>query len=108
MSEIVFRDWEYKTYRIEWIAEVYQVDQYGVRVKTPPIYEKAWPTFQEAKADIEAITEPHPYVQDRRVYPLAPHQYHEAGVSLRQAFVSTEMRPAEMRPTAPADTPEQA
>jgi hypothetical protein len=77
----------HKTYRCEWVAEVYQVDQYDRRqpgADYPLFYEKAWPTREQALADLEAVTAPDPHVPDRRRFPNAPHDYYSCGVRYRE------------------------
>lgn len=63
MSEYTF-----KTYRVEWAAEVYTVDQYGNEFSPSEIlYYKGFPTRDEAVEHLEEISYPHKYVQGRRV-----------------------------------------
>lgn len=77
-------EFQYKTYRCEWVAEVYPVDQYDRRLKEPPIYEKEFPTHSEAYEHLMDVTEKHPYVTGRRVYKTAPHEYYYTGVRYRE------------------------
>lgn len=83
---------QFKTYRCEWVAEVYEVDQYDRRlpklVGGKQFYEKPWPTCEEALADLEAVTQPHPNSTSRRVFPGAPHQYYSTGVRYREVEAS--------------------
>ncbi|MCS4088788.1 hypothetical protein [Rhizobium sp. BK176] len=78
-----------KTYRCEWVAKVYPVDQYGQATKEPPYYEKPWPTHQQAKADLEAVTEPHPHIDTRRIYRPAPQGYYDTGVYYREVEIAS-------------------
>lgn len=76
-----------KTYRCEWVAEVFQVDQYDKRMSArehPPFYEKAWPTWEQAIDDLEAVTIPHPHSLTRRRYLGASHDYYSCGVRYRE------------------------
>lgn len=83
-------DFQFKTYRCEWVAEVYSVDQYGQRQRESPFYEKAWPTRDEAVVDLMFVTVPDPHVADRRRYPKAPHSYYECGVRYREVNVDVQ------------------
>jgi hypothetical protein len=78
-----------KTYRCEWVAKVYPVDQYGQATKEPPFYDKAWPTREKALADLNNVTEPHPHIASRRAYPSAPHSYYDTGVSYREVEIAS-------------------
>lgn len=51
MSEFLF-----KTYRCEWVTKIVWVDQYDRPQKDePPLYECAWPTQEEAAADLARV-----------------------------------------------------
>jgi len=76
-----------KTYRCEWVAEVYGVDQYGARNTYPVYYERAWPTKEAADADLETVSRPHSHVAGRRVSDIPGHSYHECGVRYREVLV---------------------
>lgn len=78
---------EYKTYRCEWVAEVYPVDQYDKRQNEPPFYSQAFGTREDAERDLMAATKPHPHSTSRRVYPDAPHDYYSTGVRYREVEV---------------------
>lgn len=78
-----------KTYRCEWVSYVRPVDQYGQPTQEPPFYEKPWPTHQQAKADLEAITDPHPHIATRRIYRPAPHSYYDTGVDYREVEIAS-------------------
>jgi hypothetical protein len=78
-----------KTYRCEWVAEVFPVDQYDRRQKDElPFYEAAFPTREEAEADLMSITTHHPNSTSRRVYRDAPHGYYSTGVRYREVEMS--------------------
>lgn len=84
------RGYTYETYRIDWLCEVYAVDQYGMRPNTTELYySMAHPTRELALADLEIVSKPHPYVEGRRVSTLCGHQYHECGVRSTKVRVST-------------------
>lgn len=70
----------YETYRVEWLTEVYPVDQYGHAMDGPPYYVAKHPTREAAQADLERIAKPHEFVQGRWVSDLCNHSYHECGV----------------------------
>lgn len=78
-----------KTYRCEWVAEVYPVDQYDKRQNEPPFYEAPFPTREEAEADLLAVTIPHPIMKSRRIYRDAPHGYYSTGVRYREVEISS-------------------
>ncbi len=78
-----------KTYRCEWVAEVYPVDQYDKRQNETAFYEAAFPTREEAEADLMSITTHHPNSTSRRVYRDAPHGYYSTGVRYREVEIST-------------------
>lgn len=81
-------DFKYKTYRCEWVAEVYEVDQYNQRQKNSTIfYQSIHPTQQLADQALDDVTEPCKYVEGRRLYPSAPHSYYSCSVSYRQILV---------------------
>lgn len=80
---------QYKTYRCEWVAEVYEVDQYGMRAKDAEVwYESAWPTRDEALSALDRRLEPEPENPNRRGrYPEAKHGYYNADVRYREVLV---------------------
>lgn len=78
-----------KTYRCEWVAEVYPVDQYDKRQNEAPFYEAAFPTRREALDDLMAVTTHHPNSPHRRVYRDAPHGYYSTGVRYREVEISS-------------------
>lgn len=85
-------EFKHKTYRCEWVAEVFEVDQYDRRLQLAgqkSFYEAAFPTREEAQADLERVTTPHPVSTSRRVFPGAPHGYYSCGVRYREVEVSS-------------------
>lgn len=78
--------WTYRTYRCEWVTEVYGVDQYDQRTRDCiTYYEQAWPTKAEADADLERVSKPHPYPSvTRRISDLVNHAYCDAAVRYRE------------------------
>ena len=83
-------DFQFKTYRCEWVSEVFPVDQYDRRTKEPELYIKAFPTYEEAYDDLMFVTKPHPYVSGRRVYEAAPHDFYSTTVRYREMPVKEE------------------
>lgn len=57
---------KFKVYRVEWLTEIYWVDEYGTRTRQEPIYSKAHESYDDAVKDLERVSEPHRYVKDRR------------------------------------------
>lgn len=85
MSE---NDFEIKQYRIEWVVEVYAIDQYGRRnTNIAPTYSRGWATREQAQLDVEAISAPHEYVEGRRVAKSAHNHYHDVGVFYREVLI---------------------
>lgn len=78
MSEFV-----YKTYRCAWMTECYEVDQYGMRQCTEPLYSHEWPTRDEAMIDLEKVARRCNFT-GRWIPNNAPHGYTEAGVAYRE------------------------
>jgi hypothetical protein len=79
-----------KTYRCEWVARVYPVDQYWQATKEPPYYEQAWPTHQQALTDLNSVTEPDPHIASRRIYRRTPTQgLYDTGVSYREVEIAS-------------------
>ncbi len=78
---------ETKTYRCEWVAEVYPVDQYDRRQNEPAFYESAFPTREEAMEDLMCVTTEHPNSSSRRIYSNAPHDYYSTGVRYREVEI---------------------
>lgn len=73
--------YSYKTYRVEWWTEVYEVDQYGMPARSRPlVYSAVFPTKDQAEADLRRIAKPHPYVKTRWVSELCKHEYHDCCV----------------------------
>jgi len=84
----------YKTYRCEWLAEVYVVDQYEQRQSLAEVfYASAHPTRELAAQELLDVTVPDPHVPDRRIYLSAPHGYYRTGVRYREVEVHQEHRP---------------
>jgi hypothetical protein len=81
-------DFQHKTYRCEWVAEVFPVDQYDARQHEPVFFEAAFPAREKAQEELERVTTPHPSSSSRRVYPNAPHGYYSCGVRYREVEVS--------------------
>lgn len=80
--------WIYKTYQVQYIVEVYAVDQYEQRMPDAEIYyQKIWPSLTKARGDLERISKPHPYVKGRRVSDLCPHTYHAVSISTHEHLV---------------------
>lgn len=86
-----------KTYRCEWVAEIYPVDQYDKRQNEPPFYEKAFPTRKEAFADLMAMTTHQPISPHRRIYWDARHGYYSTGVRYREIEISSTSATGEAR-----------
>lgn len=79
---------KHKTYRCEWVAKIVVVDQYGREDRsTPPPYEQAWPTREEAEADMRRVTREHEHVKGRWV--RGP--YEEGQVSYREVEAPIEV-----------------
>ncbi|MCZ7860613.1 hypothetical protein O9X98_04270 [Agrobacterium salinitolerans] len=78
-----------RTYRCEWVAKVFPVDQYGQASKEPPFHEKACPTRELALTHLNGVTEPHPRNDKRRVYRDAPHGYYDIGVFYREVLIAS-------------------
>lgn len=80
-------DFKRKTYRCEWVTEVYVVDQYEQRqIGEPAWYEKAWPTYDEAHQDLTQITVWDEHIKGRRRYPGAKHSYYHCDVRYREVL----------------------
>lgn len=84
-------EFQFKTYRCEWVAEVYEVDQYGMRARDAEVwYETVWPTREEALTALNSVLEPEPQNPNRPGrYPAARHGYYSAGVSYREVLTCT-------------------
>lgn len=82
-------EFQYKTYRCEWIAEVFPVDQYDRRTKEPSFYEMAFPTFEEAREHFDEITETRAGSSPLRRFwkGKAPHPYYSVTVRYRETPV---------------------
>lgn len=77
-----------KTYRCEWLAEVFSIDQYGKRdMEEKEFLQEVFPTHQEALDYLMNVTEEHPYSSSLRVYKPAPHSYYSTGVRYREVEV---------------------
>ncbi len=81
----------HKTYLCEWVAEVFQVDQYDRRINEPPFYEKSFHERKDALEDLINVTKPHPHIASARVYPSAPHGYYSTGVRYREVPIKDEV-----------------
>lgn len=92
-------DFEIKQYRIEWVVEVYALDQYGRRnTNIAPTYSRGWATREQAQIDVEAISVPHEYVEGRRVTKSAHSHYHDVGIFYREVLIDN---PTDTKPTTP-------
>lgn len=80
-------EFQTKTYRCEWVAEVFPVDQYDKRQNEEPFYEAAFPTRREALDDLLSVTTHHPNSPHRRIYRDAPHGYYSTGVRYREVEI---------------------
>lgn len=80
-------EFEYKTYRCEWIAEVFTVDQYGQRSRFSEVWwNEVCPTKEKATQALHSVTkEGYP----RRIYPGAEHTYYDSGVFYREVLCHT-------------------
>ncbi len=88
MSDAPKTDFAYKTYRCEWVAKIIFVDQYGQEDRaSPPAYERAWPTREEAEADMKRNTREHEHVKGRWV--RGP--YEEGRVAYREVEAPLEI-----------------
>lgn len=73
-----------KTYRCEWVAEVYEVDQYGFR-QGETWYLREFPTREQALAHLERIlVQPSSNVNRPGNWPDAKHGYYDCGVRYRE------------------------
>lgn len=75
--------YKYKTYRQEWVSTTGHVDQYGREFKAD--YEAAFPTREEAVADMERIAKYDSYLMRW----VTGRNYHEGRVSYREVLVDT-------------------
>ena len=82
-------EFQFKTYRCEWVTEVYPVDQYDRRTKEPPFYEKTFATFEEAREHFDEVTEVRQGSSPLRRFwkEKAPHDYYGVGVRYREVEI---------------------
>lgn len=81
--------YEYKKYRVEWVVEVCETDQYGMPDKSI-LYSKPYPTRELAEAGLKEITHPDKYVKDRLVWNDAPHRHCYCHIRYREVEVKNE------------------
>jgi hypothetical protein len=76
----------YKIYRVEYVFEVYEIDQYG-NMRNKILKEESFPSKEEAEQAFLKETIQHEYVKTRRVWKNAPHQYHSCGIRVREVLI---------------------
>ena len=84
----------FKVYRVEWLTEVYYVDQNGQRSSSPPIYRAVWETREDALKDLERVAVPNEYVKSIYIprwelFTAKKSSYVECGVSFSERLYST-------------------
>ncbi len=84
-------EYKYKTYRCEFLTEIYEVDPYGYRgPNSTLLYEAIFPTVEDAQAHLHSITVESSSVNRYRDWPQAPHSYYNLGVRYREVAVINE------------------
>jgi hypothetical protein len=80
----------FDVYRVDYMVEVVQVDQYGMRIySVPPLYSKEFGYLSSAESHLEEITKEHEFVKGRRVWKDAPNSYHSCHIHTKKTLVYT-------------------
>lgn len=74
--------------RDEWVVQLFEVDQYGVHIRTPYWTSQPFPTYDAAYAYLPRVAVRHEHIRERWIPRKAKHSYTEASVTFRRKEIT--------------------